>query len=394
MVALQQVEYLLGSLACSALGVLTPFLPSACDNPPQTAQRILVMKFWGIGSLVLATPFLHALRARFPHASIHLVTLQRNHGIVKMLPHLDEVLLVNLGSTVPTAIWRFLRCLREVHRRRFDLVFDLEFYTQASAVATLATWAPLRVGYQASGIWRGNVHNRKIAFNVYRSVPANFLALLEAVGCPLPEIGVAPHLSVPEEAMTEAAELMERLEIAGRPFVIVNVNAGELALERRWPIERYVDLCATLAERYAVRLLFTGTDSERPYVEGAVQALRERGYAAHNLAGALSLSGFAALSRRAAFVITNDSGPMHVAAAVGGRVVALFGPETPVLYGPVGDGHVVLYAGLPCSPCINIERGKRGKCHYPVLHCQLAIEVAAVLEGIDKHYGGVLRAPP
>lgn len=359
---------------------------------PDHVQKMLVVKFFGIGSLVLATPFFREVRKRFPNAEIHLLTLSSNRAVMEMIGDVDKVHFVDLGGSVFAAIGAYVGCLWSTFRQRYDVVIDMEFYTRASAVVSLASRARVRIGYHAQGIYRGDIQSHRVPFNKYWHVSRNFLSLLEPYGYRVDEQEALPNLNVPEGYMEPAQAVLNALGGEGARYIVVNVNAGELAYERRWFPERFADLAARLTTTFDLPCVFIGAPSERDYVDVVVQDAELRGAQALNTAGDLDLTSMAQLCRDGALVISNDSGPLHIAAATGTSVVGFFGPETPVLYGPAGPGHMVFHKNLSCSPCINIEQGKRFKCWHATPICQEATTVDNAFTAIHEKYGTMLKA--
>jgi len=389
MKTLQTVERLLGGAVCSLLGALAPLLPSGAVDPHKV-RRVLLVKFWGIGSIVLATPLFLKIREVFPNAEIVLLTLSANRGVVKMLPAVDRVELVELGDSLGSAVLAYLRCLAWAFRLRPDVLLDLEFYTKASAILSFFSCASQRVGYHSPGVWRGEIHNQPVAFNAYRHVSSNFLSLLEP-------FGVTPVKDPPRTTLlgldgcrAAAARVLERHGLTPEGYILVNVNAGELAIERRWPRDRFAELAAQLFSHYALPIIFVGSAAESEYTAGAWEQAKRSGAAGCDLAGQINLDELVGLCACSALVITNDSGPLHLAVAAGARTVSFFGPETPALYGPRGEEHLVIFADIPCSPCINAEHGKRSFCWREALYCQLATSVDQAFQSIVRHHGPTL----
>ncbi len=366
------------------------FIPGPRDMDPENVRKILVIKFFGIGSLVLATPFFHEARKLFPNAEIHLLTLSSNRQIVKMIPDLEHVHLVDLGANIFTAVAAYMACLFNTFRRRHDVVIDMEFYTRASAILSLASLAPVRIGYHSRGIYRGSLQNNPIPFNSYWHVSRNFLSLLEPYNHEQSEQNPSLHIDVAVELLEPARKVLDTLADDSSRFIVVNVNAGELAYERRWLPERFAELTARLSKHYGLTCVFIGSLDERPYTQTVMDGVLAGGGQALNVAGDLDLESLAQVFRESLFVISNDSGPLHIAAAVGVPVVGFYGPETPVLYGPVGEGNLSIYHPLSCSPCINIEQGKRFKCWHATLICQERTSTEYAFQEIQERFGDML----
>ncbi|MEG3616827.1 glycosyltransferase family 9 protein [Magnetovibrio sp. PR-2] len=388
MASLQHVEKLFGTLVCGLLHGPAKLIPKPRDMDPDHVKKVLVVKFFGIGSLVIATPFFAEARKRFPNAQIHLLTLSSNRPVMGMIEDVDQVHYVDLGNNLFSAVLAYVGTLWRTYWGRFDVLIDMEFYTRASAVVSLASWSPVRIGYHAAGIYRGGLQNHRVTFNSYWHVTKNFMSLLEPYGYDHSDDDVLPHLTIPDGLSEQAQAVIDNV---GPRYIVVNVNAGELAFERRWYPKRFAELGQKLSQHYELPCVFIGAPSERAYVDAVVAQVLELGGRAVNTAGELDLCSMAQICREARLVISNDSGPLHVAAATGTPVVGFFGPETPTLYGPSGSGHLVFHENLSCSPCINIEQGKRLKCIHETTLCQEATTADFAFKAIQAKYETLLK---
>ena len=200
------------------------------------------------------------------------------------------------------------------------------------------------------------------------------------------EVGTFPAITPTPE---DRAAMTVKLGLANetRPIIVVNINADSVSLERRWSPQRFAAVIeATAAVRPRATFLLSGTRSEHAYV-AAMIARWELSGTVRNIAGVLSLGEFVALLEASDALLTCDSGPAHLASAVGTPVVALFGPESPAFYGPLGES-VSLYSGIACSPCLNIYAAKRFVCPYDA-RCMDLITVPDVADALRR----VLESP-
>ena len=345
---------------------------------------VLLLKFWGIGSIQLLTPAVATLRHRHPGARLVFVTLAENEAFARQLGVFDEVRTLDvrtrggLRGWVAMA-WRIVGLVRELRARRFASVYDFEFFTRFSAFVTLACGAPDSSGFSAPGVWRGGFHRRTTPFNRYWHVARNFRAL--AGGENGAEVQ-ARELAPCDPGAAARTRLERRLDAAEvkRPVVVLNPNAGRLSLERRWPAPRYAELARRLAEDEGATVVLVGSPAEREHVAGvrALAGAPARGFVL-DWSGELPFDEFTALLGRADAVVSNDSGPMHIAAALGTPTIGLFGPETPVLYGPLGARAHALWKPVVCSPCINVHANKQVNCWRGTPECLTGISVAEVL---------------
>ena len=348
---------------------------------PRPVRRILATKFLGLGSILLATPLLRRLAEAHPGARITFLTLEPNAELVRRLDHVDDIVIVPRSG-----LFRLLlsvpRMLLALRRERFDLAIDLEFYSRLSNLVTWGSGARRRIGFFVRARWRGSLLTDPVYFNPTLPYSEAVLALLRPLDVAPPErrLPSPPRLSAAEQAAATT-----RLVTLGVPeegtLVVVNVKASDLCVERRWPGDRYARLVERFDDEIATvdRFLFIGAPSET----GAVQEVLE-GISPEVLPHCLDLSGrtnlieLVVLLRRAALLVTNDSGPMHLAASLDLPTVSFFGPETPALYGPRGDNHLIFYTGHWCSPCLSVYNAKIAMCHGEN-ECMRRIDIDSVV---------------
>jgi ADP-heptose:LPS heptosyltransferase len=387
MQALQRADALLGSVACLAL---QPLRWCRSRRPPAIDVRaVLAIKFWGVGSLQLLTPAAAALRRRRPGAELVLLTLAANRECAGRLGVFDRVLSLDVAGAGWLELFRRIAALvLELRRERFDEVYDFEFFTRFSAVVSVLTGARRLAGFASTRVWRGGFHDERVPFNRYWHVARNFRVLAGGEdGRNVTAADLSPVRFDERDERDLEALLARRACDPSRPLAVLNPNAGTLSLERRWPPARFGALARRLAREDGLTVVLIGAAGEREHTEGAARAAGiasapgapASGAELLNLAGELSIGMLAALLARAAVVVTNDSGPMHLAAALGAPTVGLFGPETPVMYAPLGLEARALYRPPPCSPCINVHDNKVSSCIFGEPQCLVNIEVDEVL---------------
>ncbi len=382
---LQSADKVLGRIACVLLQPVRwwRWLPSAESAP----QSILLIKFWGIGSLQLLTPAVGTLRRAYPSARLTLLTLRENEAFARGLGTFDDVRTLDVKTGRGWGGWarifaRILRLVRDVRAARYAVVYDFEFFTRFSALVSLATGARATHGYAAPNVWRGGFHTHTVTFNRYWHVARNFRALAGGEdGSDVSCDEIAPYRFSLQDEQRARRELELAGVPAGRPYVVINPNAGQLSLERRWPAASFADLARRLAEEDETPIVLIGAPGEAEHVRTIVARIGATppGLVA-NLTGKLSIGELCALLSRAGALVTNDSGPMHIAAALGTPTVAMFGPETPVMYGPLGTRTSALWKPPVCSPCINVHENKVANCIHGQPECLVNIAVDEVLE--------------
>ncbi|MBK8180921.1 MAG: glycosyltransferase family 9 protein [Planctomycetes bacterium] len=376
--ALQRVDKRLGPLVCLALQPLRWARPLL--RPQRSpARRVLVIKFWGVGSLQLLTPSVVHLRRRHPGAELVLLTLSANQPAAEAFGQFDRVLSFDVAGAgwagVARRVWTLMRSLQ---RERIDVVYDFEFFTRFSALVSLSTLARESHGFGSTSVWRGSFHTHVVPFNRYWHVARNFRALAGGEdGAQVVPRQLAPQRFDAADA-ARVDRVLERHGIDPRaPFAVLNPNAGNSTSERRWPRPSFAELASRLSDLDGLSVALVGSQGEREYTE-QVAAAASGSVRPANLAGELTLPELASLLSRAAVFVTNDSGPMHLAAALGTPTVGLFGPETPLLYGPLGERVRALYRPPICSPCINVHENKVSSCIWGFPQCLVSLSVDEV----------------
>jgi ADP-heptose:LPS heptosyltransferase len=380
---MRRVDQFLGPpvcLAVSAVKALRARVRPPGQRAPAGHANILVIKFWGMGSIVLTTPMLRALKAAYPGCRITFLTFEQNESLCRAIRSIDRVYAYRAIS--PAVFLRsFAALVSFLRRERFDVAIDLEFFANFTAIVTAISGAPVTVGYDGPKSWRRPFYTNRFAFD-HKHITEVFLKAASALGV---EVGGA-HLDAPvvddELRAARLNQLLRDREVAATDQLIcINVNASPLEYKRRWPLASYAELIRRLlATLPAIRLVLIGSSEDTGYVDALIRQLGPHRHLI-NLCGSIDIGQLVLLLRRARLLIGNDSGPLHLAVAVGTPTVSFFGPETPALYGPQGDAHTVLYKNLPCSPCLNVYNSKENPaCHDNV--CMQAI-------GVDEAWAAV-----
>ncbi|OGX15664.1 MAG: hypothetical protein A2166_02725, partial [Omnitrophica WOR_2 bacterium RBG_13_41_10] len=342
-------------------------------------KKILIIKFWGMGSILLASPVLRAIKKKFPESQLYFLTLIQNKDICRTLKIIDNTMCLDVKnlSTFLIGLWRLFRTFR---KEKFDLVIDLEFFTNFTALVTFITGSNYTVGFQTHKRWRNKFYTHRVTFAHDKHIRDIFLKMAHVLDIDTKDKSLErPFISVKERKAIE--QLFRANNIRDDEILItLNINAHPLSYNRRWPKENFVRLNKGLLERKNVRIFLIGGKDDKRYVDDFKQ-LFEHSPRVINLCNRISLEELVALLERCDLLITNDSGPLHLATALEMPTVSFFGPETPSLYGPIENEHIIFYKDLPCSPCLNVYTVKTSDCQDN--KCMKAITVEEVLEKVN-----------
>lgn len=373
---------------------------------PETTQQIVVAKLVGMGSILQATPLLRALKQRFPKAQLTFLTLEANRHLVERLEFVDEIRCLDDRGAFRMA-WTTMKAVAGLMRRRVDHYFDLEVYSGFASLLALFSLARNRLGFyrHTSRAKRGN-YTHLVYFNTRMPVRRIYLQLGRVAGVPA---GTADGLGTVRIEVAERLGLQQKLFSLGlKPgtrYILVNPNASDLLIERRWPESHVLEaLTRLVTQGHFVVLL--GSQAEAAFVQSLHHRLPEAvKKQVINTAGQLSLGEAFALIEGAACVLTNDTGPMHMAFALARPTVCLVGPADPVHYGLEGPYIVTLHAPVACSPCIyevDVPPCQGNNVCMQRLTPELVVaQVSALLAGTAENpanttqptFGGIVRLP-
>jgi ADP-heptose:LPS heptosyltransferase len=321
--------------------------------------RILLIRLRLIGDVVFTTPLIGALRRRHPGARIEYLVEPHAAPVVAGNPHLDELLV----ATPPRARGRLfadLALARELRRRRYDVVIDLHGGPR-SAMLTLASGAPRRIGYAIPGrrwVYTDRVPRARELRPRHSVVNQWDLLGPLGFGPPSPEDDPTEMTCLPDVRQRVRARLQAAgVDLGRHPVIVVHVSAGNPF--RRWPAEAFVRLVAALARGDASRrlLLVSGPSEQAAARDIGARARAELGALASSVVIGLELdlAELRAALEDAALFIGGDSGPLHIAGTTRVPVVGLYGPTLPARSAPWRPSGLVTrsaeVAGLPCRPC-------------------------------------------
>ncbi len=394
------IDNWLGIPLCVCLGVLARLrarLTPRRREIPANPRRIMVMKFFGMGSVIQAGPMLRAVRQRYPDSALIFLTFDRTAGAVERMEMCTEVWAIRTDGVL-----RFgrdvLRLVGRFARQRMDVCIDLEVFSKFSTLMSVMTRAPVRVAFHLNNFWRHSLVTHPVFYNYYRHISDTCNDAAAAIGAPVTDMRPC-RLSVADGAVERCRARLRAAGWNGRDRLVgFNVNAGELSVERRWPRERFAAVIEKLvvpggATPHGPCVVLTGAPDEVEYVRGLVEGLSAAAQPrVINMTGALSFDEFVASMDLYDLFVTNDSGPLHVAYAQGVATVSLWGPGIPSFYGPPSGPHITLYKRLPCSPCLYLFTSQVGQWCNHRADCMRAIGVDEVWAAVQTHLGSPREA--
>ena len=396
---MRRIDHWAGVPLCFLLTLLGRLWRIFRPLPQRSPQRVLLIELSEMGSAILVDPAMRKLQ-REGGAELFFVIFAGNKASLGLL---GTVAGENIFTIREDSLWTLaldtLRFLRWVRARDIDSVIDLELFSRFTALLTGLSGVANRVGFHAffnEGLYRGDFLTRRVAYNPHIHIAKNFIALVNALLAKAPQLPYAKTLIGDEEIVLEQARIDagEQDAVAGliarcapvyrrgqTPVVLINPNASEMLIQRRWPAERYAEVIRRILQGYPeVLVLITGAPAEREEAEALCATVGSERCV--NFAGVVRFSQLPALYSLSTLMVSNDSGPAHFAAVVALPTIVLFGPETPALYGALGPT-TPIFAGLACSPCVSAANHRKTPCRDNV--CLQVITPEQVFAALTPH---------
>jgi heptosyltransferase-1 len=339
------------------------------------ARRICVIKPSALGDVIQALPLLPVLRQRFPGAHISWVISRPLAALLEGHPDLDELIIFERRGSWQD--WR--RLLTQLRKSQFDLVFDLQGLFR-TAMMMLATRAPLRVGLETAregAQWGWHLAVPGTGLDVAPLV--RYRQVAEALG--ISEISVDARIAISRDDSDWAFRELARL---GAPALAI--HPGARWVTKRWPPERFAAVACKAIRRFGLAPVILGTSDEEAVAQQVEQTIQRfvPNVAVTNLAGRTTLKQLCALLKFSQVLLTNDSGPMQLAAAIGTPVVAVFTCTSPVISGPPGKQHELVATGVSCAASYRKKCPYRGRKH---MACMEELDVERVWSAFGRLMG-------
>lgn len=401
---MRAIDHWVGVPLCAIVSpviALIDGIKNVFNRGPETPKKLLFIELSEMGSAILVDPAMRNAQAR--GAEIFFLIFKSNRASLTLLNTVKPENIFTIdSSSLGGLIKDTLLFLLLARKHRIDTVIDLELFSRFTALLTGMCGARRRVGYyifHGEGLWRGFMLTRKVHYNPHIHITKNFLSLIHAafaqkIEVPFSKIEIPDSEVRLEQAIINPSTLekvRERIEklakeanihyVPGKNrLILINPNASDLLPQRRWAQQRFSELIQAIHQKYPDDLiLITGSPAEFAYVEKVRAVANVKN--ALNFAGQVSFAELPPLYTLSDVMVTNDSGPGHFSAVTPLRTVVLFGPETPALYGSVGNS-IAITANLACSPCVSAANHRKTPCHDNV--CMQAITVPQVLDKVIK----------
>jgi len=351
-----------------------------------------------IGALVVAYPAIQEARERYTNSRICFITGSAGLQTLELMGfEKEEILLMSMSSL--SGIFLDIIKIRKKFTGKSVSAVVLEPFTRISALLSVWIGASQRIGFYRfynEGIYIGNILTHRLVYNSHLHASQTYFALAKALSEPastqpllkekIPsQIRNRLKITIQED---DQKALQNRLklkypEIEFEKIILLNANASDIVPLRKWPMDRFVELGKKLLENLSVTIILTGSPEEKNVCEDLANQINPDRTV--NFAGETSFKELISLYSISDLLITNDSGPVHFASTTDISILALFGPETTKIFGPMSPNATVISLELACSPCISVFNQKKSSCNDN--QCMKQISVQMVLSEAQKILG-------
>ena len=369
-------------------------VPFKTGTPPPS-DIIVFIGIAEIGALVVAYPAIEEARKQFPKSRICFITAAAGVQTLELMGFEEEDILLLETDSIKSLLQGLLKIRTHFKEERVSAVV-LEPFARFSTLLSAWIGASQRIGcyrFLNEGVYLGNLLTHRLVYNSHLHASQTYFAMTKALNDPgstepllketiAPQIRNRLKISIPEK---EQQALWTRLQskCPGKKFIkiiLINANTSDIIPLRKWPLESFVELGKQLLENSKITVVLTGgPDEQDACAELAKKINSER---VINFAGETSFKELITLYSISDLLITNDSGPVHFASTTEIPIVALFGPETPKIFGPMSPKAKVISLELACSPCISVFNQKKSSCSDN--QCMKQISVQMVVKETQK----------
>lgn len=395
---MRRVDYFVGIPLCFLLTLAVRAAGWLRGPGPAGPQRkILFIELSEMGSTIIASAMIRRVQERYREAEHCFCIFKKNSASLRLLGLFREECIFTIRDDslahMATDVWRFMAFCR---REGIDTVIDLELFSRISSLLSLLSGATTRVGfhnYRGEGLYRGEHLTHRVNYNSYVHMSQNFLALVEALEAPdeiptpkrvIPVQPTPVRVPLEPDAFAYVQSELQRCYplTAQHSVIVVNHDAGGMLPIRTWPRDRFVALIQRLLAGDPRRVVVLMGIAEA--AESAREITERVGdpRCIDFVGRTRTLTDVLQLFHQSDLLVTNDSGPAHFATLTRIKSITLYGPETPVLYGTLGEHNVDLFAQLACSPCLSALNHRHSPCTDN--KCLQAISVEQVVREAER----------
>ncbi len=392
----RKVDFWIGVPLCFFLSIFTVPIRFLSRPKNEISKNVLFIELPEMGSAVLVDPAMKKIRRQIS-ANLFFVIFEKNKPSLQLLNTVaDENIFCIRENSFFKLAFDAVRFLIWTRKNKIDTVIDLDLFTRITALLTILCGAKKRVGFHAfhnEGLYRGAFLTHKVSYNHHIHIAKNYIALVNAAmndkqELPFSKVAVDDEeilldkITIAEDSRNAMQDKIKALNPLYNPaehkLLIINPNASEMLIQRRWMPECYSELIRTVMKSFTdIFVVITGAPGEREEAEWLKNSVENE--RCSNIAGELEFLELPVLYSVSHCMVTNDSGPGHFSAITDLPTFVIFGPETPKLYSSLGNSQPI-YSNLACSPCVSASNHRKTPCTDN--QCLKVIKPADVFETI------------
>jgi ADP-heptose:LPS heptosyltransferase len=394
---MRHIDYYIGVPLCFLSSLCQKIVKLLIKHDKKAPKNVLFIELSEMGSAILVDPAMRKLQ-READVNLHFAIFKKNKPSLDLLSTVpqENIYTIREDNFLSLAL-DGIKFFYWTRKRKIDAVIDLELFSRVTALLTGFSGASYKVGFHAyfnEGLYRGDFLSHKVAYNPHIHIAKNFIALVNALMSPREEIPYSKTMIDDDEisiatvkySTDEKKTVMDiirgcfsKFDSGKHKIILINPNASELLIQRRWPQENYAELIRMILDNCPKAIvLITGDPREREEAQRLKELVQNERCV--NFAGKVTFAQLPLLYSISELMVSNDSGPPHFAAVTDMPSFVLFGPETPALYGSLGKT-TSIYAGLACSPCVSAANHRKTACTDNV--CLKVIKPLQVYETIQ-----------
>lgn len=349
----------------------------------QDIRFIRLYKLRYIGDVLLTTPAIRLIRQSYPDAHITMVVNSGTKDVIRYNPHIDNIITIDRRMIEDAGLysrlqyeWNMVKALRA---QPCDLSVDFDSGERAAFLSLLSN-TRIRIGLRHPKGIRKLIFNRQVRINGRtHTVERNLMLVEQAFNLSRTDTMLELYTSSEEEDYIDS--WLHSNGLLHKEYVVV--HPGARYWFKRWSNEKWAGTIDLIQRELCIPVIISGGQKESDDVSAISSLMTTPVY---SIAGRTGILDLAALLKKAALFIGNDSGPAHIAAASGTKVIALFGPTSPEVWRPWGDDHTVIYSQFDCSPCgrIHCDRGTES--------CMEKISISQVFSAVSRRLAGRARS--
>lgn len=315
------------------------------DRVEIAIKKVCIGKYLGMGSIINAIPLMESIKAKYPDSKIYFVTSIKNRSFTPLIGLIDESIYVDDRSVIST-IKTTLQAVIKLWKVRPDVFLDLEIYSYYASLVCYFSMAKIRVGFfRKSTFLKDGLYTKLVYFNVLSSITFLYHRMGSVIGATSYSADVSKSFKLKNQKLRNTQHR-----------ILINPNASDLSFERRWPKEKFAELInQIITADKSIEVFLVGSKVERELSEEIISLIEKSHANVFNKCGSYDLEQFFEIISTAKLLVTNDSGPMHMAFSFKLPTVCLFGPVHPDQYVSLSNPLItrVIYKKILCSPCIH-----------------------------------------